>query len=228
MNGTPVSPTVVKVGEQSVSRLHRLGDTRLALVDDLLIKGSSSHEIATIIQEEWHENTDVSHDAVRKLLDRYRAKVLAPRIAAFVQKSAEEGVTAIEIKRVRDRLDVLSELVVLFRAQRRRLGRILQDPKLAKVPSKAVCTEMDVAVRMLKEIGSIQMETGVLRRAPKQLTGTLGKVDEVGRSSVTSFFVQSSDQTETDEARRLLADTIRYIETEYSVVADVPANDNNG
>jgi hypothetical protein len=209
------APRINKLHVDAFERLHRLGQERVSIVDDMLIKGMSTHDVARTIQEDWGESTDVSHDAIRKMLDRYRTKVLAPKVSAFVAKNADKAVTTHEARRIYHQLDVMQEMTELLAIQKQRINKMLKREEGLPTLIGSVRGEIETASRILKELGIMQLETGILRRAPKTLTASIDDGTQVRRFYIT-------ENTDPDEVGQLLQDALDVITTEYTDVTEEP------
>ena len=178
-----------RINRFAYHRIYALGPERLAIVDDLLIKGVASNEVARMVQQSWQVHTDVKLFTIRKTLDRYRSDVLGPRVKAFTKKHAHSDYHSQEASRLYMQLDVLDELQQLYEAQKIRIGKGLTTEKsLGGVLLSSLRDELLAAIKMLETIADIQMETGVVKRAPKYVRGAL--VNEDG--AMSQFLLQES------------------------------------
>jgi hypothetical protein len=112
---------------------------------------------------------DLQPGSLKKNLERYRAKDLADRVVSELKgKLPVSG----GMKKVVLAIDSLEELVEI---QRGRLEKLLLKEK--QMPAGILLGQTKDEIRLLKdtlvELGKLQLETGIMRRAPKTMSGTL-------------------------------------------------------
>lgn len=161
------------VGE-AFKRLHALGAERVAQIDEMLLKGIPASQVAMVLHGEWKVLTDVKADSVKKMLERYRKTELRARIVHQVA-GATQGLRASTLQK---RLNAMDELEALVRSQKDRFEKMYMKEKPTPLLMKQVTDEGRLLKEMLVELGRLQLETGVLQRAPKKISGTL--TDEHG------------------------------------------------
>ena len=168
-------------------RLHALGAARIAEIDQMIGRGDLPRDIAQIIQTEWGLLTDVRADSVKKMLERYRKTELRAKVIAQVSGANE----LVRTKTLQKRLNAMEEIQNLVAVQRGRFEKMLVREHAGPLLLKQVSEEGRLLKDMLVELGKLQLETGLLVRAPKKLTGTL--TDEEGN-------IQRFSWTEEQEA----------------------------
>ncbi len=150
-------------------RLHELGEEIVAQVDDMLLAGETPTKVARWLQGDLEVLTDLKESSIKKNLERYRSKDLKQRM---VDETAERmmGKSASGLKRQLVALDEMTDATAL---QKARVEKILV--KEGQLPAgillKQASDEMRLYKEMLVELGKLQLETGVMRRAPKTVTG---------------------------------------------------------
>lgn len=150
-------------------RLHELGEEIVAQVDDMLLAGETPTKVARWLQGDLEVLTDLKENSIKKNLERYRSKDLKQRM---VDETAERmmGKSASGLKRQLVALDEMTDATAL---QKARVEKILV--KEGQLPAgillKQASDEMRLYKEMLVELGKLQLETGVMRRAPKTVTG---------------------------------------------------------
>lgn len=150
-------------------RLHELGEEIVAQVDDMLLAGETPTKVARWLQGDLEVLTDLKESSIKKNLERYRSKDLKQRM---VDETAERmmGKSASGLKRQLVALDEMTDAAAL---QKARVEKILV--KEGQLPAgillKQASDEMRLYKEMLVELGKLQLETGVMRRAPKTITG---------------------------------------------------------
>lgn len=153
-------------------KLHALGPDIVAEVDKRLGKdGHTPSAVATWLQKDCQVLTELKHSSLKKNLERYRsgelhAKALKDVTDALAPKTAYE---------LRQRLIAIDEMEEMARLQKGRVAKLLV--KEAALPDgivlKSASDELRLYKESLVELGRMQLETGVMRRAPKTINGTL-------------------------------------------------------
>ena len=153
-------------------KLKSVGPELLHELDEKLKFGTSSHEVAAYL----HENgalTDVKADSLRKMLDRYRQTELRDKtIAALTQAQRKD--TGVMVAK---RLHAIDELEELARVQHARLTKVLTQEQKAPLLIKQVGEEASRLQSMLTDLARLQLETGLIQRAPKKVFGTMTTPD---------------------------------------------------
>ena len=153
-------------------KLKTVGPELLHDVDEKLKFGKSSQEVAAYLHEQGALE-DVKADSLRKMLDRYRQTELRDKtIAALTQAQRNNGV-----KDVAKRLHAIDELEELARVQHARLTKVLAQETKAPLLIKQVGEEASRLQGMLTDLARLQLETGLIQRAPKKVFGTMTTPD---------------------------------------------------
>ena len=153
-------------------KLKSVGEGLMHQVDEKLKFGNSSHDVAKFLHDQ-EALTDVKHDSLRKMLDRYRQTELRDKtIAALTHAQTRSG--AVNIVK---RLHAIDELEELCRVQHSRLTKVLQQEEKAPLLIKSVGEEASRLQSMLVNLASLQLETGLIQRAPKKVFGTMTTPD---------------------------------------------------
>jgi hypothetical protein len=158
--------------QRAHAKLKTIGPELLHEVDEKLKFGKSSHEVTAYLHEQG-ALTDVKADSLRKMLDRYRQTELRDKtIAALTQAQRKDtGVT------VAKRLHAIDELEELARVQHARLTKVLAQEQKAPLLIKSVGEEASRLQSMLSDLARLQLETGLIQRAPKKVFGTMTTPD---------------------------------------------------
>ena len=147
-----------------------LTEDQLGEIDSRLLEGEGAFKIATWIQEEVGVLTDHKTQSLKKALERYRAKDLRRRTIERVSK-AHHGTT---LPKVHGKLNALENMIGLVENQQQRVGKLLK--READLPNGMLIGDTKNEMRLLKDmlvdLGKLQLETGVLKRAPKTVTGS--------------------------------------------------------
>ena len=161
-------------------RLMDLGEARYDELRDRLRKGDSVPGMVRLLQEEWAVCTDVKPDSLRKLLERQRQALRQEVVQSLVEFTVGKPTGAI-VKRI----DVLDELEKLAAVQRGRFHKLLAREQQGPLLMDAVSREAKLYQDMLSDLAQLHLETGLIRRAPKQVQGLV--TDPDGRSVAFSW-----------------------------------------
>ncbi len=196
-------------------RLYDLGSDRLNIIESMLTNGDSPMQIARHIQTDWGECTDVKTNTLEKQLQRYRNDVLDPKIQLAAERAAEKG-TAIstQMKKFRDQVDVGQKLNEAMNLQWTRIEKAYtkeankgEDAKLDPAINKELRAFTDVA----RALASFQLETGVVRRVPKQVQGFFAQLNP---DDVREFRVELEQNDRTLKALSAVKDVINEAASE--------------
>jgi hypothetical protein len=151
-------------------RLAELGKEIGAAVDEMLLAGETPARVAKWLHEEKGVLLDIKTASVKKNLERYRAVDLARKVKDELKKSETKLGVAIPKKK----MNAMIELEELVEIQKGRLDKVLIKEK--GLPEGILLKQASDEARLLKEtlveLGKLQLETGVMRRAPKTVSGT--------------------------------------------------------
>ena len=168
-------------------RLYAFDEERIEQVNEMLSKGLPASQVAQVIQSEWGLLADLKPDSVKKMLERYRKTDLRERILAQVAGVTEGMHTTTLAKRV----SALEELTDLATVQKGRYQKAVQLEAGKPLLLKQATEEGRLLKEILVELGRLQLDTGVLARVPRRITGQV--IDEGGR-------VRQFEWTEEQEA----------------------------
>jgi hypothetical protein len=172
---------------EAFKSLKELGPEKVAAIDEMLTKGIVASQVATIIRDDWKLLQEVKHESVKKMLERYRKSELRDRIVQQIA-GANNGVRASTLQRRASAMENLQELVEI---QTGRFKKMLVKEQMAPLLLKQVSDEGRLLKEMLVELGRMQLETGILARAPKKVTGTVTD----GSGQVSTFeWTQEQDE----------------------------------
>jgi hypothetical protein len=161
---------MAKTPLEAFQKIQSLPGKRREQLDDMLLKGIVASEATRIIQAEWKIWLDEKPATIKKRLERYRSSELKKRLVEQVA-GATGGLRAATLAQ---RINAMDELEVLVGQQKVRFSKILQvESKSDSFLLKSATDEGRLLKEMLVELGRLQLETGVLHRAPKKVTGKL-------------------------------------------------------
>jgi hypothetical protein len=153
-------------------KLKSIGSELLHEVDEKLKFGTSSYDVCEFLHERG-VLLDVKADSLRKMFDRYRKTELRDKtIAALTQAQRNSGTVSV-VKR----LHAIDELEELCRIQHARLTKVLGQEQKAPLLIKSVGEEASRLQSMLGDLARLQLETGLIQRAPKKVFGTMTTPD---------------------------------------------------
>lgn len=157
--------------KHAFKRLHELPKPTVAEVDQRLLAGEPASAVAKWLQTELQVFTDLKPESLKKNLERYRATDLKDRVLEDLKSGGKGKSTAALAKR----LHALDEMEALVAIQKGRLNKVLL--KETELPHGILLKSASDEARLLKEtlveLGKLQLETGVLTRAPKKVSGTV-------------------------------------------------------
>ena len=148
--------------------LKTLGTDIVLQIDEKLIAGETGRMVADWLQKAGLLK-DVKREALIRMIERYRGTEVREKLVKRIA-DAQTGKSLITVAR---RATALEELEEIARIQRKRVDKMLalEDGK----PMLLTATSNEI--RMLKEIlvdlGHMQLETGVIVRAPKTVKGVM-------------------------------------------------------
>lgn len=159
----------LKISSRKFQNLKSLGEDRLHEIDSRLISGEPCSAIARTIQTEWGKLKDIKPESLKKTLERYRETELRERTLARIAE-AQRGQS---IKTVQKRLNALEEMEELVKKQVLVFDKVLM--RESQLPEGIVLKDRRDEARLLKDmlvdLGRLQLETGLLARAPKTIKG---------------------------------------------------------
>jgi hypothetical protein len=174
----------VNIKKPAYVALKALGTDIVLQIDEKLIAGETGRMVADWLQKGGLLQ-DVKREALIRMIERYRGTEVREKLVKRIA-DAQSGKSLITIAR---RATALEELEEIARIQRKRVDKMLalEDGK----PMLITATSNEI--RMLKEIlvdlGHMQLETGVIVRAPKTVKGVM-----MGRNGEEVAFSWTEEQ----------------------------------
>lgn len=186
-------------------RLLSLGEQRVTQIDMALHKGTPASEVTRMIQEEWGEFKDVKPGTLKKQLERYRAEYLDTNIVAAMKLEERNPARARKtIERMKS-FDVMEELLKLAKIQRKRIKKVMLHESPMPILLNNIKYELKTYLDILGKYAELSLETGLIRRAPKQITGIVGLVSAEDTSGLLDFEAEIKGR---DEVRLVLSEII--------------------
>lgn len=150
------------------TRLTDMGAERLEEVRTHLKKGLSSMKLVKLIKADWGLFGELGDETLKKKLDRLRKDLRREMIQALTEKTVGKPTTALARK-----LDVHDELVELAIAQKARYQKMLGKEMAAPLLLKQVSEEIRNYQAILRDLAQLELEMGIIKRAPKQIAGQI-------------------------------------------------------
>jgi hypothetical protein len=161
-------------------RIAALGDERVTELRDRLQRGDSVLKLVALIQEDWGEITDIKADSLKKTLERFRKRIREEMTESIVESAVGKTTSGL-LKR----MNVMEELEELAIVQKRRFQKVLHREEQGPLLMKQVSEEARLFQGLLGQLATLQLETGILRRAPKHVMGTM--TDPAGHTTEFSW-----------------------------------------
>lgn len=162
----------LRISTRAHAKLKALGEDVMADIDRRLLAGEPASSIAAWLQVDLGKLKGTQPASAKKMLERYRETELRDKTMARIAGAQ----TTDSIKVVNRRLNAMDELEDMVRIQSGRLRKLLTHE--THLPpgvllNKSVNPEMRLLKEMMVDLGRLQLETGVLARASKTVTGTI-------------------------------------------------------
>lgn len=158
---------------KAYARITALGGEKVEKIDRMLRQGRPAAGVARMVQKEWGECTDISELSLSKMLTRYRKDIVETTVFEAMEKAG----TLDRVTGLVKGMDAVEELTKACSIQKDRLTKMYTQEAKGPLLMKQVSQEMDLFATMLDKLAKLQLETGLLKRAPKVLTGTMQPSD---------------------------------------------------
>lgn len=174
--------------KKAFTKFDDLDEVTMNRVDVMLYAGHSGEKVAAYLQEELGLYTDVKHGSLAKHLRTYRREVLPEKA---IEEVAKFNGTFPEYVAVR--MKPLQELEKVAATHKGRLLKVLQQEQQMKggLLMGQVSEALAAYQRSLTELAKLQIELGILQKAPRKVSGVI--TDEHGN-------VRTFDWTEEETA----------------------------
>lgn len=206
-------------------RLYSLGADRMGIIDSMLTNGESTLSVAERIKVDWGECGAVKIMTLDRQIHRYRKDILEPRLAIAAENAIADGVSISKgMKKFRDTVDVMDKLTEYINMQGTRIQKAFTKEDLKGKEGKLdqnISRELRVLTDMCKVLAGLQLETGVVRRVPRQVQGFFQQLDS---NELQEFRIEMTQNDDTLKALATLKDVIQeaaseIIDGEYIPVA---------
>lgn len=191
-------------------RLYDLGSDRLGIIETMLTNGDSPATVATHVQVDWGQCQNVKHGTLEKQIFRYRTDVLDPKLVLAAENAVEKGITnTASMAKMRETVDVMEKLDEFIIMQGARIKKAYQKEALKGPDGKldpAINKELRPFTDMCRVLAGLQLETGVVRRVPKQVQGFFQQLDT---SELQDFRMEMSANDETLKSLGMIKDVLQ-------------------
>ena len=190
-------------------RLYDLGADRMAVIDMMLTNGDLSSAVAERIQVEWNEYVSVKTATLEKQISRYRSDIVEPRLVMAAEIASASGVAVSKgMKKFREQVDVMDRLNQSINMQWARIEKAYATELLNKEGKldPNINKELRPFTEMCRVLAGLQLETGIVRRIPKQVQGFFQQLDS---SELLEFRVEMTQNDTTLKALATLKQVIQ-------------------
>lgn len=190
-----------------------MGEEYVHQLDTLLLKKTPRAQIATKIQEEWKQLTDIKHGTLLNLLNKYANEVL-PMITGYEEVVGNETITGDVIpageddppkngKKLKkfldyrvpdDDFDVYQDMLTLMSVQKDRVDKLFGREQATPVLLKDLNKELQLLQGMYRDIAEFQFATGRLHKIPKSRIADMSTETEQKARKAFENKVKSQDQ----------------------------------
>jgi hypothetical protein len=146
--------------------------------------GENAKTVAAMIHKDWGCFDTHALSTVQTMVFRYRRSITSKTLVKRIERSMGSN------KHVKA-LDTMVELTEIIKTQRGRIKRAIEIEDKTKMLMAQTGIELRLLKDLCRDLAYLQMETGILPRAPKTVTGAFGTPD--GKQVSFSW-------TESDEA----------------------------
>ncbi len=204
-------------------RFQEMPQENQGILYQMFLDGDPATEIARMIQEDWGTCQDVTRKALVRQLQRYRKDVIDPKI--LIQgKSLPVEARKVLLGRINKQLDTLDTMASVLEAQEVRfLAAQAEAGGDARLEGRAG-TELQRLWHMLKDLANLQIETGILRRAPKTVTAHVAFAQSAGEEAYMSARRTKEDQASRARSALDAMAQAGIIDGEFEVVQKDPQN----
>jgi len=158
----------VNIKKPAYVALKTLGTDIVLQIDEKLIAGETGRMVADWLQKAGLLK-DVKREALIRMIERYRGTEVREKLVKRIA-DAQTGKSLITVAR---RATALEELEEIARIQRKRVDKMLALEDGKPMLITATSNEIRMLKDILVDLGHMQLETGVIVRAPKTVKGVM-------------------------------------------------------
>jgi hypothetical protein len=144
-----------------------LSSERQDQILQMLRAGKKADHIAGVIQDGWQALPDMKRESLVRAITRFRSDFVRTNMEQLLLESGALDKAA----QIAWNFDALDELQRLYYLQQTRIAKLLDFEQTLPdgLLHNQLSDELRLASKMLARIGLLQLETGILRRAPKDV-----------------------------------------------------------
>lgn len=207
----PKPPVEQPIGyTHKYKRLYDLGSDRIDIIESMLTAGDSSMTVAERVKDEWNQCPQVKINTLEKQIRRYHNDILKPKLALAVEKASQEGITVpAALKKFREQVDVMERLNDAINMQWARIQKAFTKEDKKGTEGKldgGISKELRSFTDMCRVLAGLQLETGVVRRVPKQVQGFFQNLDS---GELQEFRLEMTHNDETLKALGQIKDVLQ-------------------
>lgn len=206
------------------SRILSLDHEQLMRVDAMLFQGTALSEIARVIKDEWGLFENVAHGTVEKQLARYKVDHLegaypsTSMAANLGTKAAEIALLVEDSGKWTHQVDTLQELVAIAQTQKGRLEKILKQENKLPTLLGSVRPELESLARLIMNVASLQMDLGLMKRAPTEISGYLNFVKTPAETAENAYRRSLEKRSQQIAASHKVFDMLDSLNAEFTEV----------
>ena len=185
-------------------RLLALGEEKIAVINNFFLQGKSADYVANFIQQDLAEFTDIKTDTLRQQLNRYRKEMVDAKLV-MAEKSLDTEEGRVILAKINDEMDVIVELKELIEYQKSRLAKVSEKEAASPLIFSWLQKDISALGQLYRHLASIQLETGHLKRVPKEVTAQVGVSSTDGEKQYyAEVKVSEAVQIATQKAMQIL------------------------
>ncbi len=196
-------------------RLYDLGSDRMGIIDSMLTKGDTTMSVAEHIQFEWSQCTSTKIGTLEKQIQRYKRDILEPRLVSAANNAAKKSTSITkELKAFNQQVDVMDKLDQAVVMQHARILKAYAIEAAQGEQGKLdtnISKEIRALTDLLRVLAGLQLETGVLRRVPKQVQGFF---QQLTGDEVQEFRLEMSQNDQTLKSLNMIKDVLQEAASE--------------
>jgi len=147
-------------------RLMALGQARVRELEARLLEGQQLTALANMIQKEWEECLDVKPLTLIKELERFKASRVEGKLLFL--KGTDYG--KMVYGEYATSIDVMEQMQKAVGVQQERVSKLYMQEQKIPTLMEAMRREISLLVEMYGQLLEMQMELGLLKRAPKEFS----------------------------------------------------------
>lgn len=196
-----------------------LSDGQIIEMDWMINSRSMSYRaIAEHIQNEWEHYTNLAPRTFTDRIYGYNRHVLKPKLLIQV---GDVDVYK-ELLAIKNKIDVLREFAIIISQQKERVNRSLKTERMASDGKNFIHAanqsrrDIKLMADLLDKLARIQLETGILKKAPRVISGEFKRNNDDDPANIT-FRIDKNFMDNLDKIEGELRDVVDFEEIEQSL-----------